>query len=364
MLGAAMTTNASGRVAAAAHLEHGLVLASARQNHDGLMSGLHTKAELLQVENRVIEAIALYTAVVEYSRQHDDLEMEARARHSLGHLQCQADLPEAAEQLEAAMGLSNRLGDALFQAGGAISLGLLNFYLGHWEEVDRYTVKAAEVCQRAGIPDGLLVPALLHAAQGDILEAEQDVLRFEAVTDPADLDGVARLNLARAVVTFARGDADAAMVLAAEATDQILRTYGLFDADLRLAWPLAVEAALSAGRLDKAKTTLSLIAAAPAGHVSPYLRAQLARLGALVAVAEDEDAAIEERLRSALGMFRELEYPYWLARTQVDLARWLLAHERAEEIEPLLAEATEVFTRLGARPDMRRLAVLEQEPTG
>jgi hypothetical protein len=55
----------------------------------------------------------------------------------------------------------------------------------------------------------------------------------------------------------------------------------------------------------------------------------------------------EAGYRAAVGLFRELEMPFWLAVT-------LLEHGEATGAEPLLAEAREIFERLGATPWLDR----------
>ena len=75
-------------------------------------------------------------------------------------------------------------------------------------------------------------------------------------------------------------------------------------------------------------------------------RAGLARL------AEDPDG--ERLFKGAAGLFRELAMPFYLAVTELEHAEWLGAYGRAEEAEPLLAEASEIFERLGTQSWLER----------
>ena len=72
----------------------------------------------------------------------------------------------------------------------------------------------------------------------------------------------------------------------------------------------------------------TMLAARPRGEVPPFLRAQITRAEALVAGARGDDEAVEENLVAAEATFRELGYPYWTARAQLDRAEWL-AGQRA-----------------------------------
>ena len=46
--------------------------------------------------------------------------------------------------------------------------------------------------------------------------------------------------------------------------------------------------------------------------------------------------------------------PFYLAVSELEHAEWLAEQGRAEEAEPLLAEAREIFERLGATPWLER----------
>jgi hypothetical protein len=93
------------------------------------------------------------------------------------------------------------------------------------------------------------------------------------------------------------------------------------------------------------------VADAPPEHVPAYLAAQRSRYAALVAIGTDESGTLEADLRSALDRFRALGYPYWLARSQADLGRWLESQDRREEGIQLFAAAHKTFATLGVRPE-------------
>ena len=62
--------------------------------------------------------------------------------------------------------------------------------------------------------------------------------------------------------------------------------------------------------------------------------------------------------------FRDLGYPYWTARVQLDRAEWLARHEQRNEAAGLAAEAAAAFDAIGAAPMLTRaVAILEHEMT-
>ena len=352
MLASALMMLGSDPRAASEHLESGLVLSTALEDFDGLVSGLHTKAQLLASQHRVVEAAALFSAVAELARGHDDLEMEALARSSLGQLRALADLPDASTELQASQNLSNRLGHRLFEAENASELGVLHHFMGDWDEAERCSARAIEVAQRAHLPDGRLPLLLLLATRGQLDDAQQQVSALEALADSGDLDST--LDLSRAILARAGDRPREAADAAGRVARDVFRTDGQYSGRFRLAWPLAVESALAAGDVDEARALLALVEEAPTGHVPPYIRAQLARLRALLASTGDGEGT-ETGLQSSIRMFRGLGYAYWLARAQADHAFWLLDRGRAEDAEPLLTEAADVFSRVGAAPDLSRI---------
>jgi hypothetical protein len=69
----------------------------------------------------------------------------------------------------------------------------------------------------------------------------------------------------------------------------------------------------------------------------------------------------ESGFKSAAGGFREYGFPFWLAVTELEHGEWLTANGRSDEAAPLLAEAREIFERLGAAPWIERTSAAEQE---
>ena len=122
----------------------------------------------------------------------------------------------------------------------------------------------------------------------------------------------------------------------------------------RIGFPVAIEAAVTAGRADEAADLLALLSNRPPGHVPPFLRAQLARGEGLLAAADADAATAEMRFVAALDELSSLHYPYWVARAQTDLAGLLIDDHRAPEARVLLDEAIAVLKNLRAMPALER----------
>ncbi|MGH7666163.1 MAG: hypothetical protein ACREN1_02460, partial [Candidatus Dormibacteria bacterium] len=123
----------------------------------------------------------------------------------------------------------------------------------------------------------------------------------------------------------------------------------------------AVEAALEGGEPGKAESLLGMVRAAQPGQVTPWLRAQAARLSARVSAAAAKHEAVEPGFEAAEAGFRDLGTPFDLAVTLTEHSEWLIERGRHDKAAPLRAEARDVFERLQARPWLERLGLLAGE---
>ena len=79
------------------------------------------------------------------------------------------------------------------------------------------------------------------------------------------------------------------------------------------------------------------------------------RLGAQLSLARGDKAGVEVGFKGAVGLFREMAFPFWMAVALVDQGEWLLGQDRADDATGPLNEAREIFERLEARPWLERL---------
>ena len=121
---------------------------------------------------------------------------------------------------------------------------------------------------------------------------------------------------------------------------------------------IAVQAAIELGDLEKAGELIASIDGLPPGRHPQFLRAQSARFRARLAARRDDSEEAERLFKGAIGLFRELAVPFYLAVTELESSEWLVAQGQAAEAEPLLAEAREIFARLEAEPWLDRLTKL------
>src|SRR5208283_3282009 len=133
---------------------------------------------------------------------------------------------------------------------------------------------------------------------------------------------------------------------------------------VRLAFPIAFEGAIDLADFDEAARLADLVATRPVGEVPPFLRAQVTRAKALVDSARGEDDVVDENLANAEATFRDLGYPYWTARAQLDRAEWLARQNRLDESTSLAAKAAVTFETIGAAPMLARARSLLESSAG
>ena len=120
--------------------------------------------------------------------------------------------------------------------------------------------------------------------------------------------------------------------------------------------PACVEVDLAVGDSESARTAASELADLARDHPSDVMLALAAHADGAVAIAEGNAQHGLLALRRAIHLWQELEAPYEAARAQVLIASACRALGDDDTAALELDAAREVFVRLGARPDVARIA--------
>jgi hypothetical protein len=119
---------------------------------------------------------------------------------------------------------------------------------------------------------------------------------------------------------------------------------------------------MAADDLAAAERLVGIVESLKPGELTPFLRANGRRFRASIDIRRGSTAGVDERFRAAALEFRELGIPFWLAMTLLEHAEWLTREGRTTDAAPVLAEAREIFERMGARPWMERAERLAAAP--
>jgi DNA-binding NarL/FixJ family response regulator len=116
-----------------------------------------------------------------------------------------------------------------------------------------------------------------------------------------------------------------------------------------------VEIGLVAHELADARRAADELARFATAHDMPLLSAMSAQASGAVLLAEGKPREALDVLRRACDLWRELEAPYWRARTRVLVATACRQLDDLDAAQIDLDAAAEEFRRLGARPDLTGL---------
>jgi DNA-binding CsgD family transcriptional regulator len=223
---------------------------------------------------------------------------------------------------------------------------------GAWVEAE---AEAEHACRRLSDP---LHPALglalyqqgeLHRLRGELADAERAYREAsEHGREPAP--GFALLRLAQ-------GSVDAAVAAVRRMVEE---SRGRLTRPVILA--AAVEIQLAAGDVEAARTAVHELVEVADVVDTPLVRAVADYAAGAVLLADDDAAAALPALRRACAGWRQLDMPYDAARARVQIAVACRALGDSDAADLELDAARVTFERLGARPDLARVAELTRSP--
>jgi class 3 adenylate cyclase/tetratricopeptide (TPR) repeat protein len=337
-------------------IDTALNLAEALMLPDVLAQALNTKGTILHSHNRKTEGLALLRTALSVALENDRPSAALRAYYNVADMVSQSDrYQEAAELVRKGLELARRVGNRYWEwgfVGHAYSL----YSLGEWDEVLAAQAELpAEDWSQARLPFATLLTSivLVKLNRGLVDDAERDVRAFGELGASADLQERAQYGFAEAAVLLVRGDPARALAAAEEAI-ATRESNGISFEAVKEAFLVSVEAALALGEVGKADELLARVDALAPGRCPQFLRAHVSRFRARLGSDNADDL-----FKGAAGLFRELAHPFHLAVTECEHGEWLVAQGRGEDARSLLAEASEIFERLDARPWIDRLHALE-----
>lgn len=225
---------------------------------------------------------------------------------------------------------------------------------GDWEgalaEAERARERLTRPAPQPAVGAAWRQLADLYRLRGEVAGAEEGYRRaHEMGCDPQP--GLALLRLVQGEVATAVAAIRRAV---AETDDRYARSRML---------GACVEIMLAAGDVPAARLAADELSVHAADLDAPLLRATAAQAAGAVAVADGAGTAALTQLREACAMWRELDAPYEVARTQVLVGAACAAAGDSDGARLEFAAARDTFTRLGARPDLARVDALSR-PSG
>ena len=336
---------------AMARNELALEIGESLQLPEVLSHGMNTKGLILSARGRHEEAELLSRHALEVALAND---LSSAALRAYGNLTATVSLRDRnREALELSLRgreLARRVGDRESEAWLGLHARGIGFALGEWDAM--LAGEGIEGVVRSQIWARFLA-TFVFVHRGELKEARQRLEAARDVVDPQEPQSIAGFKSLEAEVLLAEGDARAALAAAEEVVALRVNVAGGL-ANFTNGYVAALDAAFALGDEAKVDELLSIVERLPPGDLTPYLRAVGARFSARRGTlrGDTEPAA---GFQAAERLLREIEFPFELAVVLLEHAEWLAAEGRAEEAEPLAAEARELFERLRATPYIERL---------
>ena len=342
-------------------LEFALEVAEALLLPGVLSDALNTKALIATQLGRREEGLGLMRHALTVALESDRAENILRARFNLAFLAACRDRRDEAEALDAeGLELARRLGNRQWEQSFVSHSRANRFFMGQWdgieppvEELQAHEWDALVWSLRLDFA-GLLVP--MHVVRGRLDEA-REILRHVPSERRAESQERSGIAIGRAMLAYGEGRYDEALALMAEAADPA-GTVGTDHPYFKQALAGSLDVALALDDLSRVEPIFDRARALPPSQRQPFVGAQLERYDAHLAARSGDSETADRRFRRAAADHREAVLPLWLAAVLLEHAEWLSSEGRADEGEPLLVEAREIFMSLEAAPWLDRLDAL------
>ena len=345
----------------ARRIESALVIAEQLDLPEVYSQALNTKGLILGSHGRMRESRALMREALAVAIEHDKPSAALRAHNNLADFMCQDDRYAGAQRhIDEGLVLARRVGDRYWEQ---IFLGFIypRFALGEWSAalaaMDELGGWDEHIRSRTAFTQGFVAFGVaIHVHQGDDAGADRLLNSFEILADSADIQERAEYYTALAIKRSAGGD-HAAALQAAETAIAAATDLGPHDYRITESRVIAIDSALAADDFESAEALILASGVDRPGHRPHFQLAHAMRARAAIEAAR-EGAGVEDARKGAIGLFREIDYPFWTAVTMYEHAAWLRDQHRETDAEPFVADARQIFTTLGATPWLERLDAL------
>jgi class 3 adenylate cyclase/tetratricopeptide (TPR) repeat protein len=343
----------------AALAERGLDFAEALQLPESLARGWAARAIAL-MPRRPTEAMGLHRLALETALEHDLPGQAASEAANLSDLCFHRDrYADSLGYLDQALALTRRSGNRVNEWFAISELSYALTMLGRWDEaLERAAELPDERVGDPGVMSLLTGPLEIHLRRGDLQRARDLLSRFASLAATTDVQSSGGYQAGLAAVAAAEGRLRDALA-AGERAIGGRAVIGLGGQDVKQGFRHALEAASGLGEPATVERMLDAIEEAPPGLRPPLLVGLASFYRARL---DGEQPSADRHHAAALAQFRALQLPFDEAVAALEYAEWLGRMGRADEAEPLLADARATFERLGATPWLERASAPESVP--
>jgi class 3 adenylate cyclase/tetratricopeptide (TPR) repeat protein len=335
--------------------EAALVIAEPLQDWETIVRAFNALANARERAGRHEEAGALRERALRLALAHDLLSDALRSYNNLANGPLQHDHFEECWTLaKPGLELARARGQRPWEWALSLMLATAAIGLGRWDEANELMVGLETAGDLVYLAQ-LQLQARIQAGRGE-LDALQHTLELAVEAQgSSNTEYGPSPTIAAAIALNALGRhreaLDAALPIATSGPQ-------VANEDRREAYVEAGLAALALADEAAVQSLIDYVAELPPSRRSPLLRAGATRFEGLMAARRGDVKLADERLTAATRVLREIETPFVLAQVLLEHAEHLGATGREDEAAPLLAEATDTFTRLRAQPWLERAQAL------
>ena len=300
--------------------------------------------------------LGLLRISLEIARDIDDPNSQLRPLNNLVSFLATRDLHAAIAYADEGLAIVRRLKDREY--GMSLGGSAMHVYWigGQWDEALALHAELGEGLET----NSLLVimqayAALISACRGEQVAPLASVPALHGNRADVMVDLIA--DFLEGAAARASGDIARAAALTTTVAIRWASLTGIDD-DFPTFWLAGVDDALAGGDVARARELLALVSERPHGHITTYIRCQLPRVRAIVSAAAGDHENVERDFVTAAAALRDFGATYWLARTLLEHAEWLVAQGRELQAPPLAGEAARIFDELRATPWFERASAV------
>ncbi len=339
---------------AAEHIEAALEIAEELDLPAVLASALNTKSLLLN--RRRYESDALLRQALRIALDHDLVYEALRAYNNLLISFDAFDRPEEIEPtMREALELARRRGYRFWEVQLTFALAEEYRYLGRWDEAEELAewLPLVDVAGDATKMTGTLGLARIAIFRADTTRARELLALVGTEVDESDFQLRMAVSYGRQLEAELDGRFEEATKRATEQLPAAIA--GLQPQVIAESLCDVVTYATMLGQGAEALPALEHVDGLIRRSRTRLVESQLHRLQAVLAAFEGDEVRPATEFGIALANARSAGYPFFLAPVLQDYGAWLVDCGRADEAEALLAEARELYERMGATAKLEEL---------
>ncbi len=338
--------------------EKALAIGEKTQNFGALAEALSMKASFLTDTGKLDEGLPLWERAFNLSLKHEQFEEAMNSLHNLSIYTYQRDLLKARELALQNLEISSRVNHILRQAFVSLYLSYLNWLQGNWNEAISRSESAFEIKRRLNLTAIIgswddAWKGWLLLSTGQLEQAETEIQKALGSQEPK-ITFIVAANLVMGILRIEQGRED-------EARKHFETCVDAFKNWEFTTMPLLhVEALLhltsiyiTQGKPEKALETTQW-----ARRIAEQLRSDAALAMAFQAEAcllgvQGNQKTGEEAYVKSLALWEKAGWPYYQAKALVAYSD-AIAHTSSDESRKRLEQASQIFSKLGAKRDLER----------